>query len=84
MQCIVRRGVFALDLARIGHPQARTVGGNDESGIASLSSAEWIENGAVELYTVIADARDGCVALAQVSVFAKQRLCRNSEINVCY
>ena len=84
MQCIVRRGVFALDLARIGHAQARTVGGDDESGIARLPAAEWIENGAVKLDTVFTDARDSCVALAQVSVFAKQRLCRHSDINICY
>src|SRR5918993_441367 len=82
VQCIVRRGAFALDLARIGHARACTVGGDDESSIARLSPTEWIKNGAVELDTVITDARDSCVALTQVSVFAKQRLCCHSNVDV--
>ena len=64
VQRIVRRCVFALDLARIDHAQARAVSGNDESGVAGLSTADRIKNGAVELDTVIADARDDRVALA--------------------
>ena len=58
MQSVVRRGVFALDLARIHHAQPRAVSGDDESRVAGLPTAERIENGAVELDTVIADPRD--------------------------